>query len=204
MRHYTSKTHGIQTAASDLGRPRPTIRCPAAACWATRSHSTEPNHAVPVELVIASARRRSRRASRRNDRFRSRANARRTIAKATFRTPRITLLGGSAESRRRNGRTESAYANRRSCRPPRAPSFRRGASLGRQSGRSPLVAKPSTECLQPSCKHLGRGEACRDLELALALDGTSGRPRRSRVAALPLEGPRRVCSELAGKPRHSS
>jgi len=34
---------------------------------------------------------------------------------------------------------------------------------------------------------LCRGETCRDLEFALALDGTSGRPRRSRVAALPLD-----------------
>jgi hypothetical protein len=49
------------------------------------------------------------------------------IGMATFRTPRITLLAGSAESRRRNGRTQSAYANRRSCMPPRAPSFRRFA-----------------------------------------------------------------------------
>jgi hypothetical protein len=38
----------------------------------------------------------------------------------------------------------------------------------------PLVAKPSTECLQPSGKHMGRSEVCRDLELVLALDGSSG------------------------------
>jgi hypothetical protein len=74
-------------------------------------------------------------------------------------------------------------------RPRRQPRIRRGAGLGRQSGRSPLVAKPSTECLQPSCKHLGRGEAWCDVEVSPALDGTSGRPRRSRVAALPLNEP---------------
>ena len=41
--------------------------------------------------------------------------------------------------------------------------------MGRESGRNPLVAKPSTECLQPSCKHSGRGEAHCDRDLALPL-----------------------------------
>jgi hypothetical protein len=69
--------------------------------------------------------------------------------------------------------------------------------------RGALVAKQSTECLQPSCKHLGRGDARRDRELAPALDGTSGRPRRPRLAAMPLKRPPRICLELADPPAAS-
>jgi hypothetical protein len=107
------------------------------------------------------------------------------------------------EPQRRSSRTDAAYATSRICTAGRAPCLRRGAGLVRRSCRNPLVAKPSTECLQPSCKHLGRGEARRDLELTLALDGSSGRHRRSRVAALPLKRPRvaatlRCCNRREG------
>jgi hypothetical protein len=62
----------------------------------------------------------------------------------------------------------------------------RGAGLDRQAGRNPFVARPSTECLQPSSKHSGRCEARRGPRVGAPLDGTSGRPRRPRVAAMPL------------------
>ncbi len=67
------------------------------------------------------------------------------------------------------------------------PRFRREAGLRRQSVRNQLVAKPSTKCLQPSCKRSSRGEARRDRELALSPNGTSSRPRRPPVAASPLK-----------------
>ena len=84
-----------------------------------------------------------------------------------------------------------------------APCFRRGAGPDRQSSRSPLVAKPSTECLQRSCKHSGRGEARRGGELVVPLDGTSGVLRRPRVAAMPLKQPGPIWSELADPSRAS-
>ena len=59
---------------------------------------------------------------------------------------------------------------------------------GSPVGQSPLVTKraPSACGLPASAQVAKRG--CRELELALALDRTSGRPRRPRVAAMPLEG----------------
>ena len=60
-----------------------------------------------------------------------------------------------------------AYAKERPIGRAGGPCFRREARLGRRPGRNELVAKPSTECLQPSCKHSGRGEARRNRELAL-------------------------------------
>ena len=90
----------------------------------------------------------------------------------------------------------AAYARRGSGGSPGQLRFRRGAGLGRQSGRNPSSPNRAPQCLQRSCKHSGRGEARRDLELVLPLDGTRGRPRRSRVAALPLEQPPRIRPEL--------
>ena len=68
---------------------------------------------------------------------------------------------------RRNRRTESAYANGRSCRPPRAPSFRRRAELRRQGGGSP----PRRRQARPT--------ASRDLVRRQARDGKRS-PRLGR------------------------
>ena len=86
---------------------------------------------------------------------------------ATGETPASPLRGSA---RRSLSRFAMPRQTRKFCRPASQPWLRREAGLGRQSGPSPLVAKPSTECLQHSCKHSGRVAACRDLELVLALD----------------------------------
>ena len=60
-----------------------------------------------------------------------------------------------------------AYASGRFFTPPSEPCYRRGAGLGRQAGRNPFVARPSTECLQPSCSTRVDARRAGDRELAL-------------------------------------
>jgi hypothetical protein len=57
----------------------------------------------------------------------------------------------------------------------------------RTPGASPRFARTEHRLLAAFCKHSRRGGACSDLELAPAPDGTSSRPRRPRLAALPLK-----------------
>ena len=138
--------------------------------------------ALRVDRVTASReehlRIRSDRARLPRDRFHSRAPAGRAVATAQEQaSARCGFTSSSIAGLRRHSRI--LHAALRDPLPARS-GFRRG------SGRTPLVVKPRTECLLFCCKHSGRGEACRDLELAPALDGAKGRPRRSGVAGLPL------------------
>ncbi len=74
------------------------------------------------------------------------------------------------------------------------PCSRRSACLGRQLGRNPLVAKPSTKCLQRSCKHSGRGEARRDPRVG----ASAGQNQRSTSASARGCNAEAATEDLAG------
>ena len=97
---------------------------------------------------------------------------------------------------------EVAYANP-SLHPGHAsPAIGEERACARQSSRSPLVAKPSTERLQRSCKHSGRGEARRGGELVVPLDGASGGTSTSARGCYAAQS--QLYPDVADRPRRSS